>query len=115
MPKNTHLEAVSADAERLPEPAQRARDPQVVHDKAAALASSLTWLPNAPSSHTFAERSRVLAHDFKPIFAGRSGQSEYFASVCACREHRACYRHGRENGYAAGADGNATSHRLIRP
>ena len=63
MPKNTHLEAVSADAERLPEPAQRARDPQVIHDKAAALARSLTWLPNAPSSRTFAERSHVLAHD----------------------------------------------------
>jgi cyclic beta-1,2-glucan synthetase len=69
MPKNAHLEAISADAERLPEPAQRARNPQVIHDKAEELARRLTWLPNSPSSYTFAERSRVLAHDFKPIFA----------------------------------------------
>src|SRR5579863_4602069 len=68
MPKNTHLEAVSADAESLPEPTQRTLNPQVIHDKAAELARSLTWLPNTPSSHTFAERGRILAHDFKPMF-----------------------------------------------
>lgn len=69
MPKNTHLEAIGADAERLPEPAQRARDPQVIREKAEELARGLTWLPNSPSSHTFAERIHILAQDFKPIFA----------------------------------------------
>ena len=68
MPQNTHLESISAEAERLPEPVHAARNPQVIHEGAAELARTLTWLPNSPSSHTFAERSRVLAHDFKPIF-----------------------------------------------
>jgi hypothetical protein len=68
MPQNTHLETISAEAERLPEPVHAARNPQVIHEGAAELAHTLTWLPNSPSSHTFAERSRVLAHDFKPIF-----------------------------------------------
>ena len=68
MPQNTHLETISAEAERLPEPVHAARNPQVIHEGAAELARTLTWLPNSPSSHTFAERSRVLAHDFKPIF-----------------------------------------------
>ena len=69
MPQNTHLEALGAEAERLPEPAHGARDPQVIHQRAAELARTLTWLPNSPSSHTFAERSRALAHDLKPILA----------------------------------------------
>jgi cyclic beta-1,2-glucan synthetase len=69
MPQNTHLEAISAEAERLPEPAHGVCDPQVIHEGAAELARTLTWLPNSPSSHTFAERSHALARDLKPIFA----------------------------------------------
>src|SRR5258708_21275892 len=69
MPQNTHLKTISAEMERLPEPDHAARDPQVIRARAAELAHTLRWLPNSPSSHTFAERSRVLAHDFKPIFA----------------------------------------------
>jgi len=68
MPQNTHLEAINAEAERLPKPAHAAQNPQTIHEGAAQLAQSLTWLPNSPSSRTFAERTRVLAHDFKPIF-----------------------------------------------
>jgi len=69
MPQNTHLRTISAETERLPEPVHAAHDPQVIRERAAELARTLRWLPNTPSSHTFAERSRVLAHDFKPIFA----------------------------------------------
>src|SRR5579863_3160189 len=69
MPQNTHLKTLSAETERLPEPVHAAHDPQVIRERAAELARTLRWLPNFPSSHTFAERSRVLAHDFKPIFA----------------------------------------------
>src|SRR5579863_10186860 len=69
MPQNTHLETISAEAGRLPEPAHAVRNPKVIHEAAAELAHVLAWLPNSPSSHTFAERSRVLAHDFKPLFA----------------------------------------------
>ncbi len=67
MPQNTHLETVSAEAGRLPEPAHAVRNPELIHERAAELARTLTWLPNCPSSHTFAHRTRVLAHDFEPI------------------------------------------------
>ena len=69
MPQNTHLETISAETERLREPVHAAHDPQVVRERAAELSRTLRWLPNTPSSHTFAQRSRVVAHDFKPIFA----------------------------------------------
>jgi len=68
MPQNAHLEAITAEMERLPEPVHATQNPQIIHEGAVELARTLTWLPNSPSSHTFAERSRVLAHDFKPIF-----------------------------------------------
>jgi len=68
MPQNTHLETINAETERLPEPVHAAQNPQIIHEGAVELARALTWLPNTPSSHTFAERSRVLAHDLKPIF-----------------------------------------------
>jgi len=69
MPQNTHLETISAETERLPDPVHAIHDPRVITEKAVELAQTLKWLPNSPSSHTFAERSRVLARDFKPIFA----------------------------------------------
>ena len=67
MPQNTHLEALNAESERLPEPDRAAQNPQAIHEGAEKLARALIWLPNCPSSHTFAERSRALVHDFKPI------------------------------------------------
>jgi hypothetical protein len=68
MPQNTHLEALSAESERLPEPVHAAQNPQAIHEAAQKLAGALTWLPNSPSSYTFAERSGRLAHDLKPVF-----------------------------------------------
>jgi len=84
MPQNTHLEALSAENERLPEPVHAARSPQAIHEGAEKLAHALVWLPNSPSSRTFAERSSRLAHDLKPIFtalerrAPKSPMSEDF-------------------------------------
>ena len=69
MPTNTHLETISAEAERLPERAHAAPDAQVLRQSAEALARALAWLPNTASSRTFTERCRALAHDLKPIFA----------------------------------------------
>ena len=69
MPTNTHLETIDAEAELLPERVRAAQDPQVIRQRAEELARALAWLPNTPSSRTFAERCRVLAHDLKPIFA----------------------------------------------
>ena len=68
MPQNTHLRTISAETE-LPEPVHAAKNPQIIHQGAVDLARALAWLPNSPSSHTFAERSRVLARDSKPLFA----------------------------------------------
>ena len=69
MPTNTHLETISAEAERLPERAHAAQDAQVLRQSAEALARALAWLPNTASSRTFTERCRALVHDLKPIFA----------------------------------------------
>jgi len=68
MPQNTHLAAITAEMERLPEPSHAAQDPQVLHQKASALAASLPWLPSVPSSRTFVERGRALARALKPMF-----------------------------------------------
>jgi len=67
MPQNTHLAAITAEMERLPEPSHAAQDPQVLHQKASALAASLPWLPSVPSSRTFVERGRALARALKPM------------------------------------------------
>ena len=64
MPQNTHLEAVSAEAGLLSEPARGVPNPELIHERAAELARTLTWLPNSPSSQTFADRTRVLVRDF---------------------------------------------------
>jgi cyclic beta-1,2-glucan synthetase len=69
MPQNTHLDIISADAERLMEPVSEAHSPQAVHRAAEELARSLKWLPNSPSSHTLAERVRTVARAYRPIFA----------------------------------------------
>jgi cyclic beta-1,2-glucan synthetase len=69
MPQNAHLEIVNTETERLPEPVREAHNPQVLQEKAAELARSLTWLPNSSSSHTFVERSTALTHALKPIFS----------------------------------------------
>ena len=69
MPQNTHLATITAEMDRLPEPEHTAQDPLVLRDKALELARSFVWLPNSPSSHTFLERTKTLAHDLKPMFA----------------------------------------------
>src|ERR1039457_3465467 len=69
MPQNTHLETISAETERLPEPVHASQNPQILQEGAAELARTLTWLPNSPSSHTFVARCRAAAHDLKPILA----------------------------------------------
>ncbi|MGC1451178.1 MAG: glucoamylase family protein [Candidatus Sulfotelmatobacter sp.] len=92
MPQSTHLETVSAETERLPEPIHGAREPQILHQTAVELARTLKWLPNSPSSHTFAERSRILAHDFKPIFAALEQPAP---KSSASEDYRWLYDNGR--------------------
>ncbi len=69
MPQNAHLERISAEAERTPEPASEVHDPQSLRQKAEELARTLKWLPNTPASHTFTQRAHAVMRAFKPIFA----------------------------------------------
>src|SRR5262249_26836758 len=68
MPQNTHLEIVTAEEEHLSTQEQKTRDPELLRAKAEELARSLNWLPNTPSSRTFAQRSTAVGRVFKPIF-----------------------------------------------
>jgi len=68
MPQNTHLEIITAEEEHLSTQEVKTRDPELLRAKAEELARSLNWLPNTPSSRTFAQRSAALARVFKPIF-----------------------------------------------
>jgi hypothetical protein len=92
MPQNTHLEAVNADTERLPEPVYAAHNPQVIHEGAKKLAHALTWLPNCPSSQTFAERGDALKHDLKPIFSSLEAPSQ---ELLANNDFRWLFDNGR--------------------
>jgi cyclic beta-1,2-glucan synthetase len=74
MPENTHLEMVSAEAERLPEtPIELAPDLEAVVAAAADLGRRLVWLPGSQSSHFFSERYRALAHALKPLLVAFRG------------------------------------------
>src|SRR5882724_3190713 len=68
MPQNTHLEAANTDARRMPEPARELRNPELIHEKAAELARTLMWLPDVATSHTFADRTRAVSRNLRPIF-----------------------------------------------
>src|SRR2546430_12655984 len=69
MPQNTHLELISAETERLPEPAREAANVQILRKKAAELACSVTLLSEMQSSPTFRHRCGVLKSKLKPLFA----------------------------------------------
>jgi len=66
MPQNTHLEIISSDAQRLPEPARDRWNPEVLRATAQRLAS-LTCLPEVHSSRTIVRRCKTLAAEFKPL------------------------------------------------
>ncbi|HEV2715036.1 MAG TPA: hypothetical protein VGU64_07190, partial [Terriglobales bacterium] len=67
MPQNTHLELISAEAERLAEPAREVSNVQILREKAADLACSLIPLPNMRSSRILHDRCRVLRNDLKSL------------------------------------------------
>ena len=69
MPQNTHLEAASSDAKRMPETVRELRNPELIHERAAELARTLMWLPDIATSSTFADRTRAVARSLRPIFA----------------------------------------------
>jgi hypothetical protein len=70
MPPDTHIEMLSADAERLPElPQEAAPDLGALGAAAADLGRRLVWLPGTRSSRFFSERHRALRQALKPVFA----------------------------------------------
>ncbi len=75
MPQNSHLEIITAEEENFPEPDLKARNPEMLREKAEELARSLDWLPNTPSSRIFVQRSSALIRAFKPIFNAIDGPS----------------------------------------
>lgn len=62
MPQNTHLELVTSEAERVPEPSPAAAsDQDTLRSHAAKLAANLPWLPNSEPSTYFVDRFQMLA------------------------------------------------------
>ena len=69
MPQNTHLELIGAEAERLAEFAHEDCDIELLRQKAADLACSLTPVPGVTSSPVLRGRCHSLKSNFKPLFA----------------------------------------------
>ena len=69
MPLNTETPTVIADEMRIQSVADDKPELQAIHDKGAALASVLPWLPRVPSSHVFAERSSQVRTALFPVLA----------------------------------------------
>jgi cyclic beta-1,2-glucan synthetase len=69
MPQNTHLELIGAEAERLAEFAHEDCDIELLRQKAADLACSLTPVPGVTSSPVLRGRCHSLKSNFKPLFS----------------------------------------------
>src|SRR5882672_12595557 len=67
MPQNTHLEIISAEAERLPEVAWEASDVAGLRAKAAELARKLAWLPGVSSSRALKEHCYAVKDALRPL------------------------------------------------
>ena len=68
MPPDTHIEMLSADAERLPEPPKDAApNLEALSSAAADLGRRLVWLPGTHSSRFFLERYRALSRVIRPV------------------------------------------------
>jgi cyclic beta-1,2-glucan synthetase len=68
MPPDTHIEILSADAERVPEPPKEAvPDLEALAAAAADLGRRLVWLPGNHPFHFFSDRHRTLRRALKPV------------------------------------------------
>ncbi|HET7206505.1 MAG TPA: glucoamylase family protein [Terriglobales bacterium] len=68
MPQNTHLELVTAEAERVPETAhETAPDTQSTRAHATELARGLAWLPGTQSSDVLFDRSQRVKHAIRKM------------------------------------------------
>lgn len=70
MPQNTHLEIISAEAERWPETwPETTADLSEMRRKAARGAALVTSLPNAHAGRYFVRRCRTLKEQLKPLWS----------------------------------------------
>ncbi len=68
MPPDTHIEMLSAEAEREPEPPKESlADLEALGTAAAELSRRLVWLPGPHSSSFFLDRHRALQRALKPV------------------------------------------------
>ncbi|HLH07797.1 MAG TPA: glucoamylase family protein [Terriglobales bacterium] len=69
MPKNTHLEIATAEAERLPEHAIHVElELSLLRAKGAELAKLLAWIPKTVSSDSFQNRFNAMEKALLPVF-----------------------------------------------
>ena len=74
MPPDTHIEMLSAEAERLPEPPKEAGpNLEALGAAAADLGRRLVWLPDTHSSRFFSERYRALRRAIRPVLRAFQG------------------------------------------
>ena len=74
MPPDTHIEMLSADAERLPEPPKEAApDLDALGAAAADLGRRLVWLPGTHPSRFFSERHRALRRALRQVLTAFRG------------------------------------------
>ena len=74
MPPDTHIEMLSAEAEREPEPPKESlADLEALGKAAAELSRRLVWLPGPHSSSFFLDRHRLLQKALKPVLAAFMG------------------------------------------
>ncbi len=76
MPQNTHLELVTAEAERTPQPpSESGVDLERVRAHAAELARGLAWMPGTWSSDVFYDRSHSLKPQIRKILQRLRGEA----------------------------------------
>ncbi len=74
MPPDTHIEMLSAEAERSPEPSKETGpNVEALTAAAADLGRRLVWLPGTHSSRFFAERYRTLRSAIRPVLRAFQG------------------------------------------
>ena len=74
MPPDTHIEMLSAEAERLPEPPKEAGpNLEALGAAAADLGRRMVWLPGTHSARFFSERYRALCRAIRPVLRAFQG------------------------------------------
>lgn len=68
MPQNTHLEIITGEAQRLPEPSPEKWDLEELREPARRLATRLACLPGVDIPRALFRRSKAVTAEFQPLF-----------------------------------------------